>query len=106
MVMSTKGYLTSIRNKRLRVQLSNCRLGSHKLQSQTARWLKDKVRAEELKVCKACGNADEDEAHVLLQCPCYDKVRKWFEMSVITIVLGPCLPEQTSKELQILCPVA
>ena len=71
-----EGYLASIHNKRLRIQLSNFRLGNHKLQSQTARWLKDKVQAEELKVCKACGNADEDEAHVLLHCPCYDKVRR------------------------------
>lgn len=64
------GYLTSTRNRRLRVQLGNFRQGNHKLQSQTTRWLKDKVQAEELEVGKACGNADEDEVrtHVYTCC--------------------------------------
>ncbi len=73
-----EGYLSSINNRRLRIQFSNFRLGNHKLQIQTARWLKDKVQAEQLKICKACNSAVEDEEHVLLHCPHYMRVRTKF----------------------------
>lgn len=70
-----EGYLTAVRNSRLRVHLGNFRLGNHKLQIQTARWIKDPILAQNHKTCRLCNIAEENEDHVLLHCPCYINVR-------------------------------
>lgn len=71
-----EAYLTNIKNSRLRVLLSNFRLGNHKLQNQQARWMRDPAAADTVPVCKACRAHNKDEEHLLIHCSTYNKVRQ------------------------------
>ncbi len=71
-----ENYLTDIKNSRLRVVLSNFRVGNHKLQNQLARWHKKAADLDAMKVCKAYSATTEDEEHLLMHCSAYNRVRQ------------------------------
>ena len=73
-----EAYLSQISNSRLRILLTNFRLGNHRLGCQLAKRVKEAAQIEEVRRCKACGWAEEDEEHVLLHCPQYSRVRVKF----------------------------
>ena len=64
-------------NERARLTFTKLRLSSHSLKVETGRWSRI---PRENRLCE-CGNAVEDEEHVLLFCPKTDLARAKFNVS-------------------------
>ena len=60
------------------------------------KWVKDRLLKDDIRLCRLCGTADEDEEHVLLHCPHYARVRtKFLNLN------GLCLREMFGLEDQV-----
>ena len=66
-------YLTHIRNKKIRIQISQFRLSNHKLMIETGR---HKKLQKEWRICPLCNNGIEDEIHFLFTCQIYQPLRE------------------------------
>ena len=74
MSIEIEPYLDIVKNRKMRFELANFRIGSHGLEVDIGRRMKI-TRNERL--CRVCNtNVIEDEFHFLLQCPEYNDVRQ------------------------------
>ena len=69
-------YLTSIKEKYIRIALARIRLGSHNFMVERGRWVRPKI-AYELRICQQCEDI-EDEYHVTMICTRFTTLRKRF----------------------------
>ena len=67
-------YLFNIKEKYIRISISKFRPGSHNPMIERGKWTKKEVSDRK---CNSCEQI-EDEYHVIIECPRYDKFRKLY----------------------------
>ena len=69
-------YLSSIRNKVYRYNITKIRLSAHKLRIETGRYGQNRIERHE-RICEICKSSDiEDEFHFVIVCPKYKWIRQ------------------------------
>ena len=70
-------YLLHIKNPKTRSTITKLRLSNHNLLIETGRHKKGKwEKKKEMRICPLCHEGIEDEAHFLLYCPIYNRLRE------------------------------
>ena len=67
-------YLFHIKEKYIRISISKFRLGSHNLMIERGKWTKKELIDRKCNLCDKI----EDEYHVIIECPRYEKIRKFY----------------------------
>ena len=71
--MGRELYLSEIKNKKIRTQLTKLRISDHNLMIERGR---HKGVHKDLRFCPFCQGTVEDEVHFLINCPTYKHLRK------------------------------
>ena len=71
--MGRELYLSEIKNKKIRTQLTKLRISDHNLMIERERYM---GLHKNLRYCSFCQGTVEDELHFLLNCPTYKYLRK------------------------------